>query len=382
MKILHVSHTDIATDSRILKEMAVLRSLGWQVLGLGVSMDEGAQKSSSVPDLDIWSYRLWMKRFNFRWTLLNHCSRVLELSIRLFLRSIKFRPQIIHCHDMFVLPVAVIVKFLTGARLIYDAHELESDRNGLSRSHQKLVFFVEKFNWKFIDRLITVSGAIDKWYLDNLGHKKSIVILNSPVRSLCMNPLKRTDVRDIFGIPRTLPVFISVGQLSNGRGIDITLEVFSSIEDEAAVIFMGFGDRVEKIREYSQRFPNIFFYPAVPHDEVVSVCSSCDCGILLIEDVSLSDFLCLPNKLFEYCFAEIPVIGSNFPEISRVINQYQIGLTTEVNAESMISTVRRMIADRDKFNVNRDSLVDLCWETQGNNLLALYRELESEIEKE
>ena len=382
MKILHVSHTDISTDSRILKEMAALRSLGWQVVGLGVSMDEGAQKSSSVPDLDIWSYRLWMKRINFGWTLLNHCSRFLELSVRLFLRSIRFRPQIIHCHDMFVLPLAVVVKILTGARLIYDAHELESDRNGLSKSHQKLVFLIEKISWKFIDRLITVSDAIDRWYLDNLGRKKSIVILNSPVEFRCSNPRVKTHVRKIFGIPRTLPVFISVGQLSNGRGIDITLEVFSSIEDEAAVVFMGFGEKVEKIREYSRRFSNIFFYPAVPHDEVVSICRSCDCGILLIENVSLSDFLCLPNKLFEYCFAEIPVIGSNFPEISRVINQYQIGLTTEVSVESMKDTVRRMIADRYKFHVSRDSLIDLCWGTQENNLLAMYRELESDTKKD
>ena len=54
------------------------------------------------------------------------------------LRSIRFRPQIIHCHDMFVLPLAVVVKLLTGARLIYDAHELESDRNGLSNRIKNL----------------------------------------------------------------------------------------------------------------------------------------------------------------------------------------------------------------------------------------------------
>ena len=126
----------------------------------------------------------------------------------------------------------------------------------------------------------------------------------------------------------------------------------------------------------------MFSYPAVPHDEVVSICRSCDCGILLIENVSLSDFLCLPNKLFEYCFAEIPVIGSNFPEISRVINQYQIGLTTEVGVESMKDKVRRMIADRNKFHVRSDSLIDLCWGTQENNLLAMYRELESDTKKD
>lgn len=379
MKILHISHTDIATDSRILKELAALRSSGWEVLGLGVSLEGGPQKSASTAVLDIWSYQLKMKKFDLLWPLLNHIFRFLELSIRLSWRAVKYKPAIIHCHDVYLLPIAVALKIITGAFLIYDAHELESNRTGLSRCYQTLVLWVEKASWPFIDRLITVSHAIEHWYIENLGSKKSIVILNSPLGIPDFKSATEKNVRVTFNIPKTIPVFISVGQLSSGRGIDITLKAFSSIPEEAAVVFMGYGEKVDEIKKYSNLFPNIFFHPAVPHDEVVSVCSSCDCGIALIENVSLSYFFCLPNKLFEYCFAEIPVIGSNFPEISRVIEKYRLGVTTEVSMRPLVDAVREMILALDNFDVRRDSLTDLCWETQADKLIAMYHEIESNI---
>ena len=59
---------------------------------------------------------------------------VLEITVKMFRRAKKLNPQIIHCHDTPVLPLGLALKFATGAKIIYDAHELESERNGLSKS--------------------------------------------------------------------------------------------------------------------------------------------------------------------------------------------------------------------------------------------------------
>ena len=85
-----------------------------------------------------------------------------------------------HCHDTLVLPIGLLVKFLTGAKLIYDAHELESNKNLQSNLNSSVTKFIEFTSWRFVDLFISVSPSICKWYEENLGEKRNVVILNSP----------------------------------------------------------------------------------------------------------------------------------------------------------------------------------------------------------
>ncbi|MBK9624803.1 MAG: glycosyltransferase [Rhodocyclaceae bacterium] len=70
------------------------------------------------------------------------------------------KPDVVHCHDTLVLPLGVIVKLFTRATLIYDAHELESDRNGLTELQGRLTLWVERWLWQFVDALIVVNPSI------------------------------------------------------------------------------------------------------------------------------------------------------------------------------------------------------------------------------
>src|SRR5690554_3405751 len=50
---LHLTHTDIHFDSRILKEMGSLAATGYATSGIGVMLEEGAQKSAPTFEADI-----------------------------------------------------------------------------------------------------------------------------------------------------------------------------------------------------------------------------------------------------------------------------------------------------------------------------------------
>jgi hypothetical protein len=67
MNILHLTHTDITSDSRILKEMFSLANADdrYKVHGIGVTLDEGSAKTKNIEKLYIDSIilktRQWRK---------------------------------------------------------------------------------------------------------------------------------------------------------------------------------------------------------------------------------------------------------------------------------------------------------------------------------
>ena len=203
MKILHLTNTDIRSDSRILKTMQCIAKSNktYNVSGIGIDLQQGQSVAKNIEGINIKSVRLKSKEWGFLPKILMHACSVIELTLKMLHQSVKFKPDVIHCNDTMVLPLGVITKWLTKAKLIYDAHELESDRNGLSKIGGKLILLTEKLLWRFVDAVIVVSPSIEKWYLDNIGKKPSAVILNSPVLESHQDMGDSQYLRSKFSIP-------------------------------------------------------------------------------------------------------------------------------------------------------------------------------------
>ena len=181
IKVLHLTHTDVRLDSRILKELSAIRkNKQTLIMAIGISDDNLSHSKLKEVDKELTSLILYSKLFKYFSLRLTAYLCLLEFQIRLIWKGLLFRPKIIHCHDTIVLPVGVILSILFNSKLIYDAHELESQKNGQSKVLSKITLFIEKISWRFIDLLITVSPSIIDWYQKNLGKKESLLILNSP----------------------------------------------------------------------------------------------------------------------------------------------------------------------------------------------------------
>ena len=302
MNILNLTHTDINSDSRILKEMrSVSKDDSYKLYGIGVMMNEGSVDSFIGSEkLNIESIILQSRKLTLLPAVLMHSFSVIELTIKMAFKAINLKPKVIHCHDTLVLPLGVIVKLFTGAKLIYDTHELESDRNGLSKTLGKMTLFVEKLFWRFIDALIVVSPSIEKWYKDNIGEKYSKIILNSPVALEGDTKYDKSYLREKFAIHPDSKIFLYIGILGKGRGIELVVEAFKNPDIESSLVFLGYGELGNELKSLASRYSNIYVHDAVPHAQVTAVAKSADVGLCFIQNVSLSDYYCLPNKLFEY----------------------------------------------------------------------------------
>lgn len=371
-KSLHLTHTDIESDSRILKEMGSLVSAGYQVSGLGVTLDEGAKRSAIGFDAHIGAIQLRSRRLTFLPRTLRHVASLCELVAKMLPRAIKQKPDLVHCHDTLVLPLGVIVKLFTRAKLVYDAHELESDRNGLTLLQGRLTLWAERLLWRFVDALVVVSPSIQLWYQQKLGPKPSAVIMNAPLYA-DEGLSGGTYLRQKFGIPPEQRIFIYVGILGAGRGLDLITEAFTHPGVTSHVVFLGYGELAEELKLLASRHTNVHVHEAVPHSQVVPIVKSADFGLCLVQNVSLSDYYCLPNKLFEYCFAGVPVLASDFPDIRTVLEAYGIGECCSLDPAAIRHAVQEL-ANTDKTFRFAD-VTPLSWQAQELKLVALYRQL-------
>ena len=384
MNVLHLTHTDINSDSRILKELESLsKNKKVRITALGVHMNEENKKYKKIEHVKIYSINLNSRKLIFLPAFIKHSLSVIELTLKMIFNSFKAKPSIIHCHDTLVLPLGVLVKLFTGSKLIYDAHELESNRNGLSNTLGKMTFFVEKLLWRFIDKIIVVSPSISDWYQKNIGIKSTEIIMNSPILSENNFDIKNDKLyfRNKFNIPDSSKIFLYIGILSEGRGIDLLIEAFKKIDLSSHLIFLGYGEFKNRLVELSKEHDNIHVHDAVPHNEVVSIAKSADVGLCFIQNVSLSDYYCLPNKLFEYAFAEIPVLASNFPDISMVVEKYNIGKCSDLNSESIYNSIKEFEQIEELPRINASDLYDLSWSAQEEKLVKMYEDLIKSINK-
>ena len=369
--ILFLSHTDIRSDSRILKSMLVALDSNLSVYGIGISQVDGSAISSDEVKEKTIAVKLFSRKLFFIPKMIRHVISVVELTFKVFPKSLKAKPKIVHCNDTIVLPLSILIKIFTKCKIIYDAHELESDRNGLSKIGGRMTLLVEKLSWSFIDSLITVSPSINKWYMDNIGPKNSLVILNSPLlKEISEN--KSNYLRDCFQIKDQTKIFIYIGILTKGRGINLILNYFENTKLNAAAVFLGYGEMNKEILKKSKENNNIFIHEAVTHKNVVNIAKSADFGICLIENISLSDYYSLPNKLFEYTFSGLPIIASNFPDISKVVKEYELAECVDVDLGSFSKSMDDIIIKQKNYSFNPKRLQPLSWSAQAKLLSDLY----------
>ncbi|MGJ0308717.1 glycosyltransferase [Aliarcobacter cryaerophilus] len=378
LNVLHLTHTDINSDSRILKEMKSISKYAnnYKVFGVGVILEEEEHKTKKYENIEIFSIKLISRKWKFLPTFLRHFLSLIELSFKMIFKAIKLKPDIVHCNDTMVLPLGVLVKIISKSKLIYDAHELESNRNGLGKNLGRMTLFCEKFLWKFVDKLIVVSPSIKEWYNKHIGFKDSEVIMNSPILEEENISCDKYYLRKKFNIPDNEKIFIYIGILGKGRGIDLILNSFKNNSDLTShIVFLGYGELKDQLLNESKRYKNIHLHDAVPHEDVVSVAKSADIGLCLIENVSLSDYYCLPNKLFEYAFAQIPILASSFPDIKQVIDNFNLGKYTDLNENSIYKAIKQYENEKELVKIDSLKLYDLSWQAQEEKLFKLYNNL-------
>jgi glycosyltransferase involved in cell wall biosynthesis len=378
LKILHLTHTDVRVDSRILKELRALEEMGaYELHAIGIAELGAKGGECTMHSAHVRSLQVFFRSIRWIPAHLRYALIYLETWMRVLARGLAIRPRLIHCHDTPLLPIAVTMAWFCRAKVIYDAHELESDKNGQSRWIARCTLALEKLCWRGVDGFVTVSASILRWYGDRFSHKDSALVFNSPVFSRDqagdMPDLKGRYFHRNYDIPEDRLVFVYLGLLGLGRGIETLLQVFSMPDVQAHVVFVGRGALRETIVNHALGNDRVHVHEVVPHEQVVPLVKNADYGFCMVEQVSLSDYYSLPNKLFEYAFAGVPVLASNFPDMQELVERFSLGLCAANDVDAIAQAVVRLQGE-DRQRMTSD-IEPLGWLAQAEKLTALYGRL-------
>lgn len=376
MTNVHISLTDFRNESRILKEIGSLDSYS--------VFDKFCVIALSAKDLP----RKERRSENFIIYRVNLCSRKLprsavfqlikfvEFMFKCFFLIKREKATVVNLHTLALLPLGWVVKNLLGVRLVYDTHELETEKNGLRGMKKKLSKFVERLFLKSCDLIVVVGENIADWYATEYQIDRPIVVKNSP---RLRDRFKCDLFRDELNISSQQKILLYQGGLMKGRGVQLILEAFRVRKsDDVVVVFMGYGDLEDEIKDAAKARSNIRFHPAVPPNIVLNYTSSADFGISLIENTCLSYFFCMPNKLFEYAMAGLPVIVSDMKEMAYAVSEHEFGtVIRDMSVDTINQAVDRLV-DESLNELSEKAYLfarSHAWEVQEKVMLEAYRRM-------
>ncbi len=308
----------------------------------------------------------------------------IRFSLAAFRTAKKNPSDIYHAHDLNTLLAGYLAKKRLGGKLVYDSHELYVERNTLPKPApraKKVVGWLEGFLLKEVDEVITVNKSIAKELKKRYKIKLPAVVMNTPKYNLVEKP---KSLRLELGISAGEKIIIYSGSITFNRGLEQLIESLQFLENYSLVL-MGFGREayLEDLKNVARKAGvenRLYFFGPVPHEEVPVYVAGADVGAAPILNASLSYYLCSPNKLFEFIQAGIPAVGSNFPELSSVIEGNKIGYTFDPeDPKDIAKAVEKIFADPKKYQQMKKNTQEVAkiynWEKEQEKLIKIYNDL-------
>jgi glycosyltransferase involved in cell wall biosynthesis len=371
---LHVSLTPFVNESRLLKESTSLLDAGVvDRVYITALKSEGLEEHQVLDERrSVW--RIPLRTRSWPSILLVQVLKYMEYAFRVLAHARAVRASIVTIHSLSLLPLGVLSKWVLGARLVYDCHELETETFGLSGMRQSLARFVERRLIGQADLVLVVSPGISDWYIRTYGIDTVYTVMNCPPKRMaaCTGRLRET-----LGIPAERKIVIYQGGIIPGRGIEDLLAAFAAHDDGVhALVLMGYGELTAQAEAFAAAHANIFVQQAVAPEVVLEYTASADVGVSYIDNPSLNDRYCLPNKLFEYIMAGLPVLVNDAPDMKRVVEEHGIGVVlTELSPTSVASALAEL-AQRSRADLETslaNTAREYCWENQATILLDAHR---------
>jgi glycosyltransferase involved in cell wall biosynthesis len=283
------------------------------------------------------------------------------------------RPVLIHCNDYNTMWVGVAARLLgRGTAVVYDAHELWPDRN-LRPEPRWWLLACEALFVRCAHRTITASPG----YADVIARRYRV-----PRPGVIRNIPDLPDQPSRAEPPEGEATFAYVGAMTRNRGIEVSIEALARTPGARLRLLgpsgVSYRAELERLAAEAGVADRVEFAGAVPPGEVIESLRGATAGLTLIQPACLSYELSLPNKLFEYVLAGLPVLASDLPVMGGFVTEHRVGLVARPDDPSDVAAklaeLMRPERNRELRAAVAETAAKLSWERESSLLGDTYAE--------
>lgn len=326
---------DLTTDQRVAKTCDCFNELGYDILLIGRKV----QSSLKYED----EYKTIRFRLLFNTGFLFYA----EFNTRLFFKLLFLKKELLWSNDLDTLLPNYLVSKLFSKKLIYDSHEYFTEVPELIGRKRTRSFwlFIEKMIFPKLKNVITVNEKLAEIYSQKY-HVPVTVIKNVPFDKRFKDP------KTIKFGEANQKVIIYQGSLNMGRGLELMIDTMPYLKN-CILVILGDGYMLQKLKSRAATLglqEKVLFLGKVIPKDLHGFTKNADLGISLEEDLGLNYRYALPNKLFDYIQAKIPVIASDLPLFNNMLTEFKVGeILRKRDTKSLSSLIEYVLSNREQY---------------------------------
>lgn len=366
MKVLVSVFNNLYTDQRVEKICRTLHENGFEIELIGNNWG-GAPEMQRPYKFSRISLNSKILRFAY-----------IEFNRKLYKELLKRADQntILLSNDLdTVLPNYFASKKL-GISMVFDSHEIFTEMPSVNgRWVQKIWRLVEKFTIPKQRYMMTASESYADWFVKKYGIGKSVVVQNFPRK--ISQPLD-------YYAKNERKIILYQGVINPSRGLDKVIPAMAKIEN-AELWIAGDGPQKDNYQNLTEKLSlqhKVKFLGKLLPEDLRKITVNADVGLSIEENNGESYYYSLPNKVSDYIQARVPVVVSNFPEMTKIVEKYRVGEIIQNHSEDQLVTVLQKVLNQGK-NFYRESLEkasnELNWENEEPKIIALFEKVKQEI---
>jgi len=370
-------------DYRVMREATALVEAGYEVSMVDIIDERERPAEEDIADVHmkhVFMPSLFIPTRFKPWFLVKSAAMIVRGAIRLARTS----ADIYHAHDVKALPACYIAARLHHKPLIFDSHEIPLDDPNITR-WRRLSALAARALTRMLPRctgVITASPLYAREIHNEFHYHPEITLVrNVPL----YREIPKSDcLRQHLGLSPNVRIALYQGNIQANRSLDQLVHAAPFLESNIVIVMMGRAVETTRVQLEDLIVSNgvadrVKIIPPVPYEELLDWTASADIGLTIFQPgYTRSIRYCLPNKLFEYLMAGLPVLSSQLDAIAELLETYDVGqVLPSLEPSDVGASINAMLADpaalaRMHSNALKAARQEFHWENEKQRLFELY----------